>query len=120
MKKNPLKEMQEIARSRDGKCLSIEYKNSKTHLEWECANGHRWSAVPDSIKHGNSWCPKCAHNTKLTLDIFKEIAERRGGKCLSKTYVNNSTLMKWECSEGHIWNATGQHIRRGVWCSKCN
>jgi len=43
---------------------------------------------------------------KLTIKEMQEIAESRGGKCLSKEYVNNYTKLKWQCDEGHTWKAT--------------
>lgn len=52
-------EMQTIAKERRGKCLSQEYKGNKEYLVWECAGGHVWSAIPNSIKRGR-WCPTCA------------------------------------------------------------
>ena len=51
--------MQQIARDRGGKCLSKEYINARTHLEWMCAEGHRWKATPDSVKNKSAWCEKC-------------------------------------------------------------
>ncbi len=53
-----LKEIQKIARSRRGECLSNEYKNNKTKLKFRCSEGHGWWAVPKSIKEG-TWCPEC-------------------------------------------------------------
>jgi hypothetical protein len=52
-------EMQQIAESRNGKCISKIYTNKKTKLLWECSVGHQWEAIPDNIKRG-SWCPICA------------------------------------------------------------
>jgi rubredoxin len=54
-----IKQMRQIAIDRRGRCLSNKYINAKTHLEWECAAGHRWKAVPDSVKRG-TWCPSCS------------------------------------------------------------
>lgn len=53
-----LSEMQEIAMSKGGRCLSQHYVNANSTLLWECNNGHRWKAIPNSIKRG-SWCPIC-------------------------------------------------------------
>jgi hypothetical protein len=41
-----IKDMQGIAEARGGKCLSTEYVNSNTHLEWECSEGHHWETTP--------------------------------------------------------------------------
>ena len=58
-KKLTIELMQQIARDRGGKCLSKEYINARTHLEWMCAEGHRWKATPDSVKNKSAWCEKC-------------------------------------------------------------
>ena len=54
-----LEEMQKLAIQRQGKCLSVEYTNNKTKLDWECSIGHRWSARPFNIKVLGQWCPVC-------------------------------------------------------------
>ena len=66
-KKLTLFDLQKIAKDRGGKCLSTNYINSKTHLEWECSRGHQWFAAPQKIKSG-TWCPYCSINR-----ISKEI-----------------------------------------------
>ncbi len=58
-----LREMQEIATSKGGKCLSQQYVNANSNLLWECNNGHRWLAIPNSIKRG-SWCSICARSDR--------------------------------------------------------
>jgi len=57
-----LQEMQELAISRGGKCLSNEYLGLRTPLLWECVKGHRWSVAPETIYRNNTWCPECAHH----------------------------------------------------------
>jgi len=59
-KKLTIEEMQKIAKSRSGECLSKVYVNHYTKLRWRCKHGHVWEAVPMSVKVG-SWCPMCAH-----------------------------------------------------------
>jgi len=56
---------------------------------------------------------------KHKLQIYQKIAKERGGKCLSTNYVNTSTKLKWQCSEGHIWEVRPDMVRRGSWCAKC-
>jgi hypothetical protein len=67
-----LEEMQAIAISREGKCLSNEYHNAHTPLMWECKNRHQWLAAPDSVKHG-SWCPEC--KTYISEEICRRYME---------------------------------------------
>lgn len=61
-KPGTLAEMKTLAAERGGKCLSRSYADAHTHLEWSCRAGHRWHAVPASIKCG-SWCPQCARQS---------------------------------------------------------
>ena len=117
MKKLTIEEMRSIAEERGGKCLSDVYVHYHRKLLWECAEGHQWEATPSNIKKG-SWCPHCAQN-KGTIEEMQKIAEERGGKCLSDTYVNSRTNLLWECSEGHQWEATPYNIKKGSWCRKC-
>src|SRR5262249_275149 len=55
-----LENMQALARKRGGFCLSIDYVNSYTKLEWQCSQGHTWKATPSSVKYRGHWCPFCA------------------------------------------------------------
>ena len=119
-KKGTINEMREIAKSRGGKCLSDSYVNSATKLKWKCNEGHIWLAKPIDIKHGKTWCPTCSGNTPRSIEEMQEIAESRGGKCISDSYVNSSTKLKWQCYEGHTWFATPNNIKsKGTWCGKC-
>ena len=113
-----LKEMQQIAIERGGKCLSEEYSNNSTKLLWECSEGHQWCAVSSSIKMG-TWCPKCGGSSKGTIRQMQKIAKDRGGKCLSDEYVNSHTKLLWECSEGHKWESIPTNIISGKWCPIC-
>ena len=117
-KKLTLEEMQDLAESRGGKCLSDVYVNVNTKMEWECKEGHKWSALPYAIKLGG-WCPHCSKYKKLSLEEVRNSAAARGGKCLSKEYINAHTKMEWECEEGHRWFATAANVNRGTWCRLC-
>lgn len=56
-----LEDMQKAAAFRGGKCLSSRMKTGDwdTPLEWECAEGHRFTASPRVILLGGHWCPDC-------------------------------------------------------------
>ena len=55
-----LKECQELAESKGGKCLSTEYKSNKTKLVWQCSEKHEWNNSFSHIKNGGHWCPRCS------------------------------------------------------------
>ena len=120
-----LKECQEFAISRGGKCLSTEYINARTYMEWKCKEeSHKpWWACFDLVKNGGNWCPTCAGNDKLTLEECQELAISRGGKCLSTEYKNKETRMQWKCKEeSHMpWFATFGTVKNGgTWCPTCS
>ena len=115
----PLMELQEIAEFKGGKCLSTEYINNHTKLQWQCKENHIWWASSRNIKYGK-WCPKCARVQKLTIEEMQEIARSRGGKCLSTEYINCRNKLQWQCKEGHIWWTTSNTVKNGSWCPKCS
>jgi thiol-disulfide isomerase/thioredoxin len=59
----------------------------------------------------------------------RSYAEERGGRCLSKRYVDSNTKVSWECSLGHRWKAlpspcfargaNANSIQQGHWCAEC-
>ena len=51
--------MYEIAKSRNGFCLSKRYFGVHVKLRWECGKcNHKWWATPHNIKNGH-WCKIC-------------------------------------------------------------
>ena len=115
--KKTINDMRKIAASKGGVCLSKKYFNSRTKLKWQCSRGHVWEAAPSHI--ASTWCPKCSGNKKYSIDYMNELAEVRGGKCLSKNYINNKHKLRWQCKKGHAWHKSPHHILRGQWCIKC-
>lgn len=113
-----IKDMKLLAAAKGGKCLSDNYINARTKLLWECNKGHTWLAIPDSIRRG-SWCRFCAKNRKKTIEDMRALAKSKGGKCLSEEYENVFTSLKWQCSEGHIWESAANNIIQGAWCHIC-
>ena len=112
--------MRALAAERGGRCLSVQYVNSATKLEWACAAGHRWDAAPATIAAGH-WCAQCARDAlKLGIERMREVAQARGGQCISTHYVNSSTRLEWECVRGHRWFATPNTVMNGHWCARCH
>jgi hypothetical protein len=107
--------MKEHARERGGRCLSVSLKNSKDMLIWECREGHVWRATYKQL----NWCPYCAGNIRLTLGEIKQRAKNKGGECLSSSYMNIDSDMRWKCSKGHVWFASTDKAMR-YWCPDCS
>lgn len=116
-----IEEMQKLAANHGGKCLSDVYKGAFVKLRWQCADGHIWEAIPTNIKSAERWCPTCGGSSPLNLQLMQNLAEKRGGKCLSKEYKNNRTNLRWQCSNGHEWDATPSSVKySGTWCPFCS
>jgi len=109
-------QMQRRARALGGELLSRAMPNTKTPLRWRCAEGHEWVAVASRIR-GGSWCPRCAGLT--LLDDLQAFARERGGRCLSRAYVNGNTPMRWRCAAGHTFTAIWRIVKLGRWCGAC-
>jgi hypothetical protein len=113
-----LNSLRAIATEHGGKCLSTSYINAISKLTWQCAEGHQWMAIPSSVQQGE-WCPECSGNVKLTIEHMHRLAKTRGGRCLSRVYVNSQSILLWQCAKGHRWKAVPRDIRQGKWCPFC-
>jgi len=56
-----IEDMQQAAAFRGGKCLSSSMVKGDwdTPLQWQCAEGHVFTATPRLILLGGHWCPDC-------------------------------------------------------------
>ncbi|MFW9881246.1 MAG: hypothetical protein ACFFG0_49915, partial [Candidatus Thorarchaeota archaeon] len=124
-----LKEMQDIAHSRNGELLSKIYFNAHTKLHWFhniCCTD--WWATPTQIKGSKNrkgtWCPECGGTKKKTIEDMQELAQKilHGGKCLSERYIDRHTGLYWECGlcKHKFWKSPS-NITRLVYggCPKC-
>lgn len=50
---------------------------------------------------------------------IKNVATSRGGRCLSDIYINNTSLLLFECSNEHQWKTCWKNINKGAWCPEC-
>lgn len=119
-KRLTLQDCKDTATARDGQCLSSEYKNSSTKLDWACKYGHSWSAKPQDIRAGY-WCPYCAKTAKPSMNEIHLLAKSHGGKCLSQNYRNNREKLMWLCSKGHKFEMTLKAVKQlEQWCTLCS
>ncbi|CAG8480546.1 30216_t:CDS:2 [Gigaspora margarita] len=111
-----IEDMRKFAQKKGGLCLATDYINRQDPLEWQCIKGHKWKASAKDIIKG-TWCQQCR---LLNIDIAKNLAQERGGECLSTEYVNINTPILWRCSRGHEWSAPLNGIKnKGRWCTLC-
>ena len=126
---NELSELQQMANSKGGECLSPVYLGVFALHEFRCGKEHTWEAAPANILHSRgvgTWCPTCKldvlseANRKYTVKDLQKIAKDRGGKFLSKSFKSVNDPHDWECSEGHQWPAAPMDVMRGKWCRTCS
>ncbi|MCL2830272.1 MAG: hypothetical protein FWD77_05970 [Betaproteobacteria bacterium] len=118
-RRKSLSDMQALAEKRGGKCLSTEFFGTVHKMLWQCGKGHVWEAPGNRIRNGY-WCPECARlERSLTIEVMHEIAQSRGGLCLSNEYTNTLTKLNWQCAHGHTWTADPGNIKSGRWCPVC-
>jgi hypothetical protein len=113
-----LQDLKQRAKNKSGMCLSEKYINKTTKLLFKCSHGHIFETRPAEILKGQ-WCPYCAGKHKNSIEIMYEIAKERKGKCLSTTYKNVFTKLKWQCANGHEFEAIPKHVINGHWCPNC-
>ena len=130
-KAKELEEIKSICKSKGGICLSEQYINQSTKLDFQCAKGHRWSTVPSVIKLQGSWCPHVdCKGTKIALSRVdrnakaevSSICKEKDGKLLNVTRskgLKGRQQFQIECKEGHQWITVLTTLKKGHWCQKC-
>lgn len=122
--KGSIEKLQKIAIGKGGMILSKKYTYSADNYKWSCKEGHTWRATASIITKG-AWCPHCAeiragNNKRLVMKELTSLAESKNGKCLSTQYNLMTSKYKWECEQGHHWEARGNSIKNGQWCRICS
>jgi hypothetical protein len=101
-----------------GRCLVDGPCGPMTPVPWRCAQGHEFSTTAYRVTLG-AWCSRCS-GRRLGIEDMQEMAAERGGRCLSREYVDLHTELRWECAEGHRWRATPMKVRFAkAWCPRC-
>ncbi len=109
--------------------LSSAYVGCKDDIELECPEGHRFVTTWDLFYHGKilndkSKCEQCCPiaNAPRSLQECQEWAHSRFGKCLSETFINVDTPMRWKCKDPThpVFINDFYHVeKRTQWCIQC-
>ena len=59
------------------------------------------------------------HNKGDNINTFINIANERGGQCISQEYYNQTTKLNIICKNGHSFSMRASVIKRGAWCPTC-
>lgn len=83
-KKLTMKDMHQLARDKDGVCLSTEYISEYVKMKWRCKEGHEFLLEPNNMRRKpngarkSSWCKLC-QKKKASLER-KEKTRVKAGK----------------------------------------
>jgi hypothetical protein len=114
-----LQRLQAIAQRKGGTCLATRFTGRLGCYPFQCAKGHTWNALGSNVFRG-SWCGDCVNDAKRhRLETMQSLANTRGGRCLSDTYVTHRIKLTWQCHRGHVWEAISGNVLRGHWCPEC-
>lgn len=110
-----------------GQCLSTEYKNAKTKMQWKCAEGHIWDSDYDHVVTKSRWCKQCGYNKALKKGFDKlaeQYAQLKNGYAILPVdrKVKTATVIKWKCSNPmhKEWEATYRNVvQKNGWCPYC-
>lgn len=101
-------------------CQVDSYAGAKALYMFRCEQGYEWQTNGARIFRG-TWCPICAYEgRRLKIELMRDLATQRGGRCVSERYVNNASKLEWGCARGNRWPATPSTIRAGHWCAQCH
>ncbi len=115
-----LRVIADLAASKGGRCLTRKLSRLSDKVRLQCAEGHEWDVDCGAAAKG-SWCGVCGvSGWRIGLKDAKELAEKRGGKCLSKSCEGTESTLKWQCAEGHTWTARLHGLLyQKSWCPVC-
>lgn len=111
-----LADMQAYAVGKGGECVSDQYVNENSYLDFVCANNHAFSATARSLRSQDCFCKECQ---KLTLEEFTELANSIDYKLITEKYINNYSHIDLLCSNGHSWRVQPKHFKEGRRCPYC-
>jgi hypothetical protein len=119
-RKLSIEDMIDLATKKGGKCLSINYENSRSKIQWQCSKGHIFYKLANDVRQGG-WCRQCViEENRHIIEDCHICAENNRGKCLSTNYLNQTAKMLWSCDKNHTWEASFSSIfHNGTWCPEC-
>lgn len=121
IKKHNIYILKEKAKEFEGECLSTEYINNSTKYKWKCSNGHIFEKTWAEINNRNRWCRICRYGENPSLEDLINIANLKGGFCLSTKYIGVKEKYKFKCKNNHTWESNFYNIKKlKSWCPYCS
>ena len=66
-----ISDLKQAAEFRGGKCLTEKFQKGDIYspVEWECHDGHRFTASPFTVLKAGHWCPVCCQPEPWSFDL---------------------------------------------------
>ncbi|MFX1476812.1 MAG: hypothetical protein ACFFCI_01650 [Promethearchaeota archaeon] len=109
--KYKIEDMKKFALSKNGDCLSSDYKNMKSPLLWKCGDCEtEWLATPTSVFYQGTWCPKCGSLTGMSERVCRKFFET----LLNKKFAVTTNLIWLVNEEGNRMHLDGYNKQLGL------
>jgi hypothetical protein len=95
--------------------FSVPYEKLYTYIKSICP--FYPTETPDNINY--DVLDLKGYNTDRLNEIADFVWENFGGRLLSGEYINNTTILKFKCKEGHDYEATWGGVQSGSFCKQC-
>lgn len=104
--------------------LENKYVKSDIPMKMKCNNGHICYISWDNFKYGRR-CKECKYEGlsekfRYSYDYVNNYIQSYGYKLLSKEYINNSTPLLIECTNGHKFYRTFGNFKLTQKCPICS
>lgn len=101
-----------------------EYKNSRTRLIMNCANGHTYQPTYTDFIHKKTRCPLCnggkIHDKENSLSYINENKGDYKFLGIIGEWKGTKTKLKFECPNNHIYEQSYDKFKLGRRCHKCS
>jgi len=106
-----------LHRNKKGLPLNLAANKGSRLYQAACRYFGNWNAALSFAGLNKS---KIRLIAQYNIDDMKKSAEERNGKCLSDKYINSDSILKWQCGNGHVWEASAAStFYNKNWCPIC-
>ena len=118
-------DLQELARSHGGECLSNAYSGMREYHRFRCSVGHNFIATPATVLQAGGWCYVChgGRGPNVTIELARAYGRARRATCLSDVCSGSKAKLPWRCdlcAMEFVLTPTGMKRGQRPACPRCN
>jgi hypothetical protein len=113
-----------LAAEADGWDPTVILSGTDKKVDWNCSEGHRWTASVYSRSKLGIGCPTCSgrylnSGVNDLASVNPILAAEATGWDPTKTKSTSNQKLEWICNTGHHWLATVSNRMQGKGCPFC-